>query len=357
MKDFETQNTNSDAQGCEMQSSESESQSAKPREHKVRNRVIIICVIALVVLICAGGIGIGQYFVYYSLSPSSSSAERNVEGATSYTFESEESEKAIADAYEATTTPTSITSADGLKLHADMTRNDDSHIWVICIHGYKGTNKHMMQYGARYAERGYNVLLPDNRAHGQSEGEYIGMGWLDKDDIELWIDWIIEQDEDAQIMLHGVSMGAATTIMVSGDNPPHVIGYIEDCGYTSVWDIFGSELDKRYGLPTFPVLDLANTVSQWEAGYDFKEASCVDQVAKCEKPMLFIHGEDDDFVPVEMGYEVYEAANCEKEFYLVEGAGHAQAIYKDPDAYWDTVFTFIDTVILSARADAASETS
>ncbi len=316
----------------------------KKRKHKVRNRVIVICAIALVVLI-AIGLVIGNIIVEYALSPSSSSDKRNVEGSTDYVFESAANEQAIANAYKATTTPTSITSDDGLKLHADYTRNEVSHIWVIAIHGYKTSNESMMNYGARYADRGYNVLLPDNRAHGQSEGKYIGMGWLDKDDIACWIKWIVDQDKDAKIILHGVSMGAATAMMLSGDNPKHVIGYIEDCGYTTVWDIFASEMKKRSGVPSFPALNLGSFVSSFKAGYSFEEASAVKQVAKCKKPMLFIHGEDDDFVPVEMGYEVYDAANCEKQFFLVEDAGHAQALYKDPDAYWGVVFDFIDNVI------------
>ncbi len=307
-------------------------------------RALIIAAVLLVLFIGAG-YGIGSYFVHYALSPESSSGERKVKDATNYKFASEEEEEAIGKAYEQTTSPVSIYSNDGLKLQAKMTRTD-SNIWVIVIHGYKGNNSLMMKYGARYAERGYNVLLPDNRAHGESEGKYVGMGWLDKEDIKCWIDWIISQDEKAQILLHGRSMGAATTMMVSGDNPPQVIGYIEDCGYNSVWDIFVSELDKRFSLPSFPVMNLSNLVARWKAGYDFKEASATAQVGKCKKPMLFIHGEDDDFVPVWMGYEVYEAARCEKEFFLVKGAGHSQAELKDPQAYWDKVFEFIDTKML-----------
>ncbi len=310
----------------------------------VVKRVLIIAAVILFVL-AAAGYGIGSYFVHYALSPESSSGERKVKGATNYQFDSEEEEQAIGQAYEATTSPVSIYSADGLKLQAKMTRAD-SDVWVIVIHGYKGNNSIMMKYGARYAARGYNVLLPDNRAHGESEGSYVGMGWLDREDIERWIDWITAQDENAKILLHGRSMGAATTMMVSGDNPAQVIGYIEDCGYNTVWDIFKSELKKRFSLPSFPVLYLANFVARQKAGYDFREASAVDQVAKCQKPMLFIHGEDDDFVPVWMGYEVYNAANCEKAFYLVEGAGHSQAELKDPEAYWETVFDFIDTKML-----------
>ena len=108
----------------------------------------------------------------------------------------------------------------------------------------------------------------------------IGMGWLDKDDIMLWIDWIIQQDENAKIVIHGVSMGGATTMMLSGENPDHVVGYIEDCGYSSVWNIFKSELSKRFSLPTFPILDISNLVVKFKAGYDLKEASSVEQIKK-----------------------------------------------------------------------------
>ncbi len=317
---------------------------SEEKHKKILPRVLL----AIAVLVLAiGGIcyGVGSYVVNYALSPASSSDERNVESAVSYTFDTEEEENVIGAAYATETSRVSITSTDGLSLNGYTTREEGSHLWAIVIHGYKRSAQNMMNYGARYAEAGYNVLLPDNRAHGGSEGKYIGMGWLDKDDIELWLEWIVSQDPEAQIVLHGVSMGAATVMMVSGDNPDHVIGYVEDCGYTTVWDIFASELDKRFSLPEFPIMNIANVVANIKAEYDWKEASATDQVAKCKKPMLFIHGEDDDFVPVEMGYEVYNAAICEKEFYLVEGAGHAQSKLKDPDTYWDMVFSFIDPFI------------
>ncbi len=312
------------------------------KKHKNIFPRVLIVVVAVLLVLCGVGYGAGSYMVNYALSPASSSDERNVEGAVSYIFDSEEEENAIGEAYSATTSKVSITSNDGLTLYGYTTREEDSHLWAIVIHGYKRNAQRMMNYGARYAENGYNVLLPDNRAHGESEGKYIGMGWLDKDDIELWIDWIIAQDADAQIILHGLSMGAATVMMVSGDNPANVMGYVEDCGYTTVWDILASELGKRFSLPEFPIMNIANVLANMKAGYDWKEASAVDQVAKCKKPMLFIHGVEDDFVPVEMGYEVYDAAGCEKELYLVEGAGHAQSELKDPDAYWEEVFSFID---------------
>ena len=200
----------------------------------------------------------------------------------------------------------------------------------------------MMPFGRTYYDHGYNVLLPDDRASGKSEGDHIGMGYLDKNDMKLWINWILNKDPEAKIIVHGVSMGGATTMMLSGDHPKNVVGYIEDCGYTSVYDIFSSELDKRFGLPPFPVMDISNMMSNIEAGYDLKKASSLEAVKKCNKPMMFIHGTKDDFVPYSMGLEVYKAANCEKELYSVKGATHANSLYVNPDAYWNKVFKFIN---------------
>lgn len=191
----------------------------------------------------------------------------------------------------------------------------------------------MMPFGRPYYEHGYNILLPDDRASGKSEGNHIGMSYLDKDDMKLWINWILNEDPDAKIIVHGVSMGGATSIMLSEDNPEQVVCYNEDCGYTSVYDIFSSELDKRFGLPPFPVMDMSNIMSNIEAGYDFKKASSLEAVKKCKKPMMFIHGTKDDFVPYSMGLEVYKAAKCEKELYSVKGATHANSLYMNPNAY------------------------
>ena len=107
-------------------------------------------------------------------------------------------------------------------------------------------------------------------------------------------------------------------------------------------DIFASELDKRFSLPTFPILNISNAVANAKAGYNFKDASSLEQVKKCKKPILFIHGGKDDFVPTDMVYQVYTVANCKKDLYIVDEAGHAEAKDYDPDAYWDRVFSFIN---------------
>ena len=197
-----------------------------------------------------------------------------------------------------------------------------------------------------FSEKGYNVLIPYMRATGEIEGEYIGMGWLDKEDLKCWIDLIIEQNRNSNIILHGSSMGAATVLMASSDKLPNNIkAIIEDSGYTSVWNIFASEAKARFNLPAFPVLNMFEVVANYRAKYDIKEASALEQVKKASVPILFIHGDNDDFVPEYMCEQLYESANCKKDKLIIHGAGHTESRYKEPDTYYNKIFDFIKIVM------------
>lgn len=237
-----------------------------------------------------------------------------------------------------------VTSDDGLTLYGSLFDDGmNSHLWLLAVHGYTGRRTDMYSIASFYGKRGYRVLAPDMRGHGKSGGDFIGMGWLDRSDLLKWIDLILSRDEEAQIILHGISMGGAAVMMAAGEElPPQVKGIVEDCGYTSVWDIFADELSYLFHLPPFPVLYAADLMSKVRAGYSFREASAVRQVKKSRVPMLFIHGSEDTFVHTEMVYEVYEACPGEKELLVVDGAGHGQAYAKDPDLYFGTVFRFIE---------------
>ena len=235
-----------------------------------------------------------------------------------------------------------IQSEDGLKLAGEF-HSAESHRYAILIHGYMGNRTQMRHLAAVYSSWGFNTLLPDNRAHGESEGKWVGMGWLDKDDIMRWIDWIIQRDEKAEIILHGISMGGATVMMVSGMNlPDNVKAAVEDCGYTSAWDIFRDELKALFHLPSFPLLNMYSLMSRIIAGYSPKEASSLKMLRKSRIPMLFIHGGDDNFVGTYMLDINYEAKiNGEKQKLLIEDAGHGEAYLRDPERYFRAVRKFI----------------
>lgn len=237
-----------------------------------------------------------------------------------------------------------IQSNDKLQLFAsEFKLSNESNKWVILVHGYTSEQSSIYDIARHYSDKGYNVLTPDLRAHGLSEGKYVGMGWLDKNDLLLWIDYLLRNYRNSEIILHGVSMGAATVMMVSGENlPTNVKLIVEDCGYTSVWDIFSFELKLRFNLSTFPVLNAASFITSVRAGYNYKEASSIDQIKKSVTPILFIHGNADEFVPVNMAYKLYDNTNINKELIIVDGAGHAESRLADEELYYGSIFSFID---------------
>ena len=317
-----------------------------------RKRLAAIVTAAVLILLLAADLFVGNYLVSFALERSSASGsavapepETSAEtNAAVVSSAGKIGEKTAAWLETAVREDVEIMSNDGLRLVGDVfPAAGESHRWVIAVHGYTGRRQHMYAYAAYYAEQGYNVLTPDLRAHGESEGRYIGMGWLDRKDILKWIGLIVERDSAAEIVLHGVSMGGGAVMMTAGEDlPENVVAVVDDCGYTSVWDVFSDELEYLFHLPDFPFLYIGSGIAKLRAGYTFGEASALEQVKKAEVPILFMHGSQDNFVHTEMVYELYAACPTEKELFLAEGAGHGQALYLDPEAYFDCVFSFLE---------------
>ena len=205
----------------------------------------------------------------------------------------------------------------------------------------------MYPFACWYHESGYHVIVPDLRCQGESEGDFIGMGWTDHYDCNLWIDYILSQDPEAQIIIHGQSMGASTALIMTGEETlsDHVAAVISDCAYTDAYSMFGDKVTEWFYLPAFPLVDSARVVLKLRGGYDLMDASAIDAVAKSTTPTLFIHGASDAMISVRMSEELYEAASCPKDLLIVEGAGHAQAQDKDPEVYYDTISEFLQKYV------------
>ncbi len=305
-------------------------------------------IVAFAVVLLAFGLFIGNMFYNLALNPA---ARKNVlEAAPHSRIDTGAPDGEAAErmremhqwAQDAEFEDLHITSGDNLRLHAYALEQPGDR-WAILCHGYMNAAGHMKNAAYVFWKRGYSVLLPDARGHGKSEGGYVGMGWHERLDIIGWIEVITGRNPDAQIVLYGVSMGAATVMMASGEElPPNVRAVIEDCGYTSAWDEFEYQLGTLFKLPPFPFMHIASLIAKVRAGFWFREASALEQVKKSRTPTLFIHGDADTLVPPEMVYRLYDAAAGPKDILIAGGASHCMSANTLGAAYWEKVFEFTE---------------
>ena len=248
-----------------------------------------------------------------------------------------------------------IQAMDGLILWAALVpAPKTTHRWAICMHGYYDTHESMGAIARHYHDRGWHVLLPDQRGHGNSEGDYVGWGYDERLDLLGWVNWIVRRDPQAEILLHGVSMGAATVLMTTGGAlPEQVKAAVSDCAYTTIEEEMRHVLRHivDYGLhrenaPALPLpggllFGTLRRATLRRAGYDLKDAAPIRAVEQSRIPTLFIHGAADDFVPAPMMNRLYQAARCPKSFLWVPDAGHALSVGTNPELYWAAADTFL----------------
>ncbi|MBQ7705836.1 MAG: alpha/beta hydrolase [Selenomonadaceae bacterium] len=297
----------------------------------------LIAISLLGILFIAAGYFIGDYFVTFALKRENNQppqataniADPDLKPPARPNFDSE---------------IWTIQSADNLNLHATyFLPSNTSHRWAVLVHGYGREQTFAFDYAEEYLKHGYNVLTPDLRASGTSEGIFLTMGALESQDIKIWCEKIIERDPQAEIILHGVSMGAATVLMASALDIKNLRAVVEDCGYTSAYEMFSAQLEKIFGLPEFPIMNIVDIVSKIKTGVAISDAAPILSVPNTKVPTLFIHGDADKLVPFEMLDKLYNASNAPvKEKFVVEGAGHADSKIKDPPKYFERVFNFID---------------
>ena len=235
---------------------------------------------------------------------------------------------------------TFVTMPTGERHHALYVQKGSSRTALV-LHGWRDCGIDFLYLARMYEQLlGYNVVVPDLHAHGLSEGEKIQMGWKDRRDALYWLQ-VFRTDT---MVVHGVSMGGATTMMLSAEQMPAGISdirFVDDCGYTSVWDEFEGELRNQFGLPSFPILYSTSVLCKLRYGWSFGEASALEAVRRTAQRMLVIHGSRDAFVPTAMGRRLYKAKNRGKALWIAPGAAHAESYLKHRQEYVSRVRDFV----------------
>ena len=234
---------------------------------------------------------------------------------------------------------------DGLTLAGHWRECPDARRVIIAMHGWRSDwARDFGSIADFWHESGCSVLYPEQRGQGSSEGPYMGFGLLERHDCRGWIDWVNRKTGGKlPVYLAGISMGATTVLMTAGmELPENVRGIIADCAFTSadaIWrHVATHNLHLYYGLHAAS----ADALCRRRIRIGAKEYSTLDAVADCEVPVLFIHGTEDRFVPVEMTYENYKACRAPKHLLVVPGANHGMSYHMDQQSYETAMTDFWD---------------
>lgn len=299
--------------------------------------------LGIIIIIIGGGlIGAGSYFYHVAIA----------RGEKSFVTQSTTLSKKSAVYREkywylhARKQTWTIETPDHLKLVAWYLPKANSKKTVVLAHGFAGNKSLMGAWAGMYHELGFNVLVPDARAAGASQGQAVGYGWLERKDDLQWARTVVKRTKTRQIVMSGISMGAAGMVMASGEKQiPEIKAYVTDSPFTSAEAIISYQAGQLYHLPAFPLVNVTSMITKLRAGYSFAEADGVAQIEKNHLPIMIISGTKDDFVPTQMGKQLYRNAQQPKELWLVKGAGHTTAITQNYQSYKRHVQQFLATYV------------
>ncbi|WP_291633496.1 alpha/beta hydrolase [Clostridium sp.] len=237
-----------------------------------------------------------------------------------------------------------IDSEYGYKIHGIFFQNNNSKKIIILCHGITWSLYGSVKYMDMFLKRGFSVFIYDHRNHGLSGGHNTSFGYYEKFDLKKCTDWLFNKlGKDIIVGLHGESMGAGTVLQnIAIDN--RIKFCIDDCGYSDAQDLFKHRLAKDYNIKKFPLVRLASKISKMRAGWDFKDVSPIATLPEIEIPILFIHGEKDDYVPTFMCTQMYSVKKGYKGIYIAPNAGHAEAYLKNKDEYEKKVDSFLKDI-------------
>ena len=237
-----------------------------------------------------------------------------------------------------------VLSYDNKLLYGRFIPCENAKATIIQFHGYR--SHFAVDFSASmsyYHDRGYNLLMVDQRAHGLSEGKYITFGVKERYDVLSWVTYLsLMLGEDHPIFLGGLSMGGTTVCMAADlEFPGHVVGIIADCGFTSPADILGYMAKEQYHVPAWLAVPFLSVFSRLFAGFGLKQWSTVWALQNTKLPVALFHGTGHRLVPHEMSRRSYEACAGTRVLTEFPGAGHGTSWLSDSDRYKAVLETFM----------------
>ena len=236
----------------------------------------------------------------------------------------------------------SITSFDGLTLRGRFYEYSPDAPIEILFHGYQGNSRRDLCGGIfRCFDLGHSAFLIDNRSAGESDGNVITFGINEHRDCLRWVDFAVKHfGTDVKIILTGISMGASTVLIASGERlPENVIGVLADCGYDKPETIIKTVI-KQMGLPVNAGYFFVKLGARIYGHFNLEENSPQEAVKKCKVPVIFFHGEKDDYVPCEMSEGIEKSNSCLVSRYTFPDAGHGLSFFADKKRYRDIAESF-----------------
>ncbi|WP_068779615.1 alpha/beta hydrolase [Paenibacillus sp. GM2] len=232
-----------------------------------------------------------------------------------------------------------ILSEDGLRLCGYVIETDpSSKQWVIIVHGYTVSMLISTQYIDLFQREGFNILLIDQRRHGNSQGKYTTYGFYEKYDVAAWVRWLLHNyGTDCSIGLHGQSLGGATVLEYLSIAHSNIKFVIADCPFSDLTQLLHHQARTIYKLPPYPLLPIVNKLLKRKAGFTMEQVSPLQAVEHCHLPVLFIHGTKDNYVPTYMSEQLYKRKPGQRSLLLVDGAIHGNAYAVAPKEYSEAV--------------------
>lgn len=304
---------------------------------------ILICLIpaALLLLLLAAAV---CYFMIFHSFRTKEKEEYPIPKGEIYEVYREDMVRWIKEARARPQKEVSIRSFDGLTLRGIYYECEKGAPIEILFHGYRGTGERDLSGGvARCFALKHNALIVDHRASGKSDGHVITFGVYESRDCLKWVDFVLREiDPKAKIILTGISMGAATVMVAASQKlPDNVIGVLADCGYTSPRAII-KKVMRDLKLPADLLYPIARLGARLFGGFDPDAASPIESMKRSRLPVIFLHGDTDDFVPHAMSVENYEACIKEKRLVTIKNAGHGLAFPVDQELYLTALHEFFD---------------